>query len=1187
MEAMLCRADEAAVQARENFGEVLDRSSGSLARAARELRLARDFPYSQAISTAIDLIQAELQQAYPDDSWHWARVHIDDMREVFFAPRSQLTGERALIQRSKRKRLAQCIQALRLHTELPARPVARAELRDCLDRTGAPTIPPRARLHCDRLGAVLTYAIARNGPSSAVYDELAGHADRCACAASLDSWRTRKAYQHLARIWRPRTRRRDIADSLARASEVLFGRRDEKLQKSGRTANQTAPQTTIDAAAPNAPRTCDELGIPPEQRPEPEVHARVVALDQYARACLRDLASGRYDACGITESGAGQAGPRQAGAVNAPTEKTCSSRIRTIERGLDADTDDFQLIEWREQLTRDCPDRRGGVRLDQVRLEIMLYVAMAGRRSVAVTGVGTGDQNPYYFYRAFQRALSAWNQLSASDRRKRAARDLAQVLFHTSRLLGRVTDVRPIAEAVLRDLGRHSGARELRVSALRVLAESARAVGEQTTAESLLRRAIATHRRSASTARFLDELRVQLALWQLGAGDRASARATLRAIRSRSLALRSLALALDSADGHHLAAARLIALVRVSTRPLVVPGTDSGDPWWRVIGVGAQFLVRSLLATVQNAPPRQAPAPATASTVAAERALALATADIARRALADDRQVIVSALARALDLWRRGSIAPPTRADGRAPLPLAQAAFLVELALDHERRGRLDRSRQVAGYTLQTLHLHLSAQLHNRDLLALADTLRGPLVDALWSLISRHIQTPGWAALAVALSLEQKGRFLSASTLFHLPPGHPTEQTLLQQEDSLAPSVSVAGLQVELVAEKTDALVDYVRYPRLDRKRRTPSGHGYLALVVPARGPVRGVDLGDAAAIDRDALKLVERLSDPNRPVIRRARALYRQVWRPLRAVLSAKAARLVVSTDGALSFLPLGALHDGSDYLISHLTVRRVPSSLFLLRPTAAPTSRPAQIITAPATDRALRTELKRRLGVTDAQLAGLAPLSGARAEGRAIRRILDQPDIELYNGADATESNLVQESEPAVPDILHIASHGLFIPASRSSAPALERALLVMSASRASRKRGTYGDGVFTAAEVTARMNLRGTQLVVLSACESGAGRADEISGVVGLRHAFLLAGAQSLVTSLWRVNDAVTRTFMVRFYREITGGTARDVALRRAALSVRAGFDHPYFWAPFILSGDGGVLRRDGNRAVCGGE
>jgi CHAT domain-containing protein len=113
---------------------------------------------------------------------------------------------------------------------------------------------------------------------------------------------------------------------------------------------------------------------------------------------------------------------------------------------------------------------------------------------------------------------------------------------------------------------------------------------------------------------------------------------------------------------------------------------------------------------------------------------------------------------------------------------------------------------------------------------------------------------------------------------------------------------------------------------------------------------------------------------------------------------------------------------------------------------------------------------------------------------------------------------------------------------------------------------------DGIVTAREI-AGFDWWGTQLVVLSACETGVGAVPSGDGVYGMRRALVLAGAESQVVSLWNANDASTRVLMRDYYGELSRGTGRADALRQSKLRLlhQPRYAHPYYWAAFIPAGD----------------
>src|SRR5205085_8000015 len=111
---------------------------------------------------------------------------------------------------------------------------------------------------------------------------------------------------------------------------------------------------------------------------------------------------------------------------------------------------------------------------------------------------------------------------------------------------------------------------------------------------------------------------------------------------------------------------------------------------------------------------------------------------------------------------------------------------------------------------------------------------------------------------------------------------------------------------------------------------------------------------------------------------------------------------------------------------------------------------------------------------------------------------------------------------------------------------------------------------DGLLTAEDVSG-LDLSGTQLVVLSACETGLGEVHIGEGVFGLRRAFVLAGARAVVMSLWKVPDGPTHELMADLYGRLLAGEPVAEALRGAQLALRQRHPEPYFWGAFVCLGD----------------
>ncbi|MEP2669490.1 MAG: CHAT domain-containing tetratricopeptide repeat protein [Cyclobacteriaceae bacterium] len=171
------------------------------------------------------------------------------------------------------------------------------------------------------------------------------------------------------------------------------------------------------------------------------------------------------------------------------------------------------------------------------------------------------------------------------------------------------------------------------------------------------------------------------------------------------------------------------------------------------------------------------------------------------------------------------------------------------------------------------------------------------------------------------------------------------------------------------------------------------------------------------------------------------------------------------------------------------------------------------------------------------------------------------------VFTELNATESNLKSADNPV---ILHLASHGYFTPPDdevNSLAEAMVRSGIALAGVNDTGKEGE--DGLLTALEMSS-LNLDATHLVVLSACETGKGVVNNGEGVYGLQRAIHVAGAQHMVMSLWKVDDAATQQLMVDFYtRWMQTGDMRE-SFRSAQLTLRKAYPQPYYWGAFILTG-----------------
>lgn len=217
---------------------------------------------------------------------------------------------------------------------------------------------------------------------------------------------------------------------------------------------------------------------------------------------------------------------------------------------------------------------------------------------------------------------------------------------------------------------------------------------------------------------------------------------------------------------------------------------------------------------------------------------------------------------------------------------------------------------------------------------------------------------------------------------------------------------------------------------------------------------------------------------------------------------------------------------------------------------------------------------------------------LKGAKQEVDIIAQLLNKSNIEgrLYTGNDASEEAFKAISG-SHPNVLHIATHGFFWPQEEAErkdyfmasfmadnkashyVSSMERAGLLFAGANVAMTGhrdelpSNVEDGVLSAQEIST-MDLYGTDLVVLSACETGQGDL-ESDGVYGLQRAFKLAGVQTIIMSLWKVNDAATQMLMTEFYSKwIVNKMSKRKAFEAAKQKVRAKYPEPSCWAGFIM-------------------
>lgn len=303
---------------------------------------------------------------------------------------------------------------------------------------------------------------------------------------------------------------------------------------------------------------------------------------------------------------------------------------------------------------------------------------------------------------------------------------------------------------------------------------------------------------------------------------------------------------------------------------------------------------------------------------------------------------------------------------------------------------------------------------------------------------------------------------------------------------------------------------------------------------------------------------------------------LYEKVIKkPLKNILKEKTS-LIISSDGALRAIPFESMYDGQEqkYLIEQKNIRYISSGRELVRlfrySTEYKSENRVVIFSNPNFDANISdTRASRRLERNDiSELFSMkfGALKGTVEEAKRIKKILKNADeIDSYAGTDANESVLLELKSPK---ILHLATHGFFINDDRIPNPMLKSGI-VLSGANYNAFHNDKDYGIVTALKLSG-LNLKGTDLVVLSACSTGVIDLNSTENISGLSKAFIQAGAKNVIMSLWEVDDMKTMEFMSSFYQESQKNNNYAKALRASKLKMIEENLHPYFWSAFILNG-----------------
>ncbi|MCA9027877.1 MAG: tetratricopeptide repeat protein [Planctomycetaceae bacterium] len=461
-----------------------------------------------------------------------------------------------------------------------------------------------------------------------------------------------------------------------------------------------------------------------------------------------------------------------------------------------------------------------------------------------------------------------------------------------------------------------------------------------------------------------------------------------------------------------------------------------------------------------------------------------------------------------------------------------------------------------------------------------------------------------------------------------------TLKSIREQEARLSRELGQQGLDVERpekwveLAEVRERLansrllIDIARFRVMDFETGKSRAAHYVAWVIPpaGSGDVQIVDLGEAEAIDAAVAAARTALNEgPQQLGALGPEEAENAVQEPLRKLAElvldpllvevGDAKELILSPDASLWLVPWAALPlDDGRYAVEEYQIRYVVSGRDLVaKPSKVQANGSPVIVADPnfdltpsADDTAIvaNDSGRSRFVGSYEDLANVERLPGTATEAKAITPLLEQyadaaPVVHLDN--EATESVVKQLRSPPV---LVLSTHGFFledqqieieetlstgevrkvaltIDGKLAENPLLRCGLLLAGSNKRDEAGDALDDGVLTGMEIVGT-DLRGTKLVVLSACETGLGQVHNGEGVAGLRQAFQLAGAESVLSTLWQVPDSETAILMEDFFKNLVAGQSKAEALRNAqlfSLSLNRrhhNTGHPYLWAAFTLTG-----------------
>lgn len=431
-------------------------------------------------------------------------------------------------------------------------------------------------------------------------------------------------------------------------------------------------------------------------------------------------------------------------------------------------------------------------------------------------------------------------------------------------------------------------------------------------------------------------------------------------------------------------------------------------------------------------------------------------------------------------------------------------------------------------------------------------------------------------------------------------------------------TTKVRWYDVQKALKEGEAAVEIIRFKTHDRAKYT-GGITYAALILKGGNDknIELVLLNNGKELENEKLKEYIEIINKNKRVAelsssekKKLEELYEQFWEKIsEKVRGAKS--IYISPDGVFHKINIQTLinPETGKYLLEELDVimltstkdlcnaYEISSSSVLLNNDSTAVlfgdpefnlnesddaGKESKTIIASSMDRTLNN-IKR--------MGNINKLPGTKKEIIEIEKKLSESNWQtrVYSGDKALESEVKALSGPK---ILHIATHGVFLEdleisekdkSNYSENPMLRSMLLFAGAgnsvarakSDSTNERSMQEDkiwdedGILTAYEVIS-LDLDGTELVVLSACNTAKGEVRNGEGVFGLQRAFQVAGAKTIIMSLWSVDDNATQQLMTLFYQNLLSGDTKKQALKEAQSDIMKKFKSPFFWGAFVMVG-----------------